>query len=126
MKTQFINNKDLLTLWEVTISATLFPKVLIDELRPFDMLDDWGDNLPVMRQRLQLEVDAFIERVLTFNNTPELWSALRELDPSVMALYCDRLNAATYALQNLNVEMVEIPASWSTFIAQLLFQMLPQ
>lgn len=121
-----VGTEYLLTLWVMGITVMFFPDKLLEELRPIEILNAWGNDLPAMREKLRAEVDAFIERVLDFDEPSELWSALRELDPKIMALYCDRLTVATYALKSLKVEMVEIPESWPTFVAQQLFQLRPQ
>ena len=73
-------------------------------------------------------MDLFIEQVLDCCTPEEHWSSLGRIDPKVMALYCDRLNAATFALKHTRdeKEAVEISSSWPTVVASLLFQMSPQ
>ena len=104
---------------------TLFPDSLLADLRPAEIIDAWGESLPVMREKLRPDVDAFIERVLDFDKQEQMWPALREIDPRIMALYYDRLCAATFFLKTLREEkdVTVIPASWPTAVASLLFQM---
>ena len=74
---------------------TLFPDRLLADLRPAEIIDAWGESLPVMREKLRPDVDAFIERVLDFDKQEKMWSALRKIDPlKAMALYFDRLETA--------------------------------
>jgi len=107
---------------------TLFPEELFDKLRPLDILNAWGDELPLIREELRAQVDAFIEQSLDCYTPAGHWLSLCKIDPRVMALYCDRLNAATFSLklQVREKEAVEIPDSWPTVVGLLLFQMYPQ
>jgi hypothetical protein len=122
MNMRIVSAEYLLMVWEENVSTTFFPRVLYDELRPMDILDSWGDELPAYRERYRPEVDTFIEELLDLEDPRKFWLALSKLDHRVMALYCDRLNTATCALKSLEAEMVQVPESWATFVAQLLFQ----
>jgi hypothetical protein len=128
MKMRTVTTEYLLAMWEGAISMTLFPEALFDKLRPLDILNSWGDDLPAMREKCRAQVDTFIEQVLDCDTPEEHWKSLGRIDSKIMALYCDRLNAATYALKALKKEKeaVEIPSSWTTLVAQLLLQMSPQ
>lgn len=112
----------------MSIEATFFPDALFNELRPDKQIELWDDELPIMRECLRAEVDAFIERLFDFDKPEELWKALRKTDPRIVSLYFDRLNAATFALKLTlrDVQSVQIPDSWPTFVAQALFQKIPQ
>jgi hypothetical protein len=128
MKTRFTRTAFLIPMWEASIEATFFPDVLVQELKPQLQLDAWGEDLSVMRDRLRLLVDEFVDGLFSFDKPEELWQKLRETDPKIVSLYYDRLAAASFALKNVlsDKETVEIPASWSTFVAQILYQKLPQ
>lgn len=128
MKTRFIKVDMLLAVWDAAVATTMFPDDMRREMRPDETLESWGDSLPEMREQYRAKVDEFIEAVLDADSVAEHRKNLRALDPTVRALYCDRLNAATYAIQEASRDKVavEIQASWTTFVAQTLFQTLPQ
>lgn len=127
MKTRFIETKVLLPMWEAAIETAFFPQKLMAVLAPEKQLSAWGDELPVMRDLLRYQVDAFVDGLFDYDKPEELWQTLRETDPRIVALYYDRLNAATFAMRIAlrGREAVEIPVSWPTFVAQMLYQRLP-
>jgi hypothetical protein len=128
MKTRFIRTALLIPIWEGSIKSLLFPDVLVNELMPESQLYTWGDNLPVMRNDLRLQVDEFVDGLFDFEKEEELWQKLRETDPRIVSLYYDRLNVASIVLRQTlkDKEAVEIPESWPTFVALMLYQRWPQ
>jgi len=128
MKTRIVDTRYLLEIWKMSIETMFFPDVLFNELRPDKQIEVWGDKLSYMREQLRSEVDAFIERLFEYNECEELWKILRKTDPRIVSLYFDRLNVATLALKDSvqGQEFVMIPDSWPTFVAQALFQKMPQ
>ena|GEM_PF-2024074 len=125
MKTRVVSTKYLLEIWEGAISMTLFPEEFFDKLRPLEILNSWGDELPTIRENLRPRVDSFIEQVLDCEDPEDHWRALQEIDSEIMALYYDRLNSATLRLRGFADEkdVVEISTSWTTVVALLLFEM---
>ena len=128
MKTQFIKTALLIPMWEVSIEDMFFPEKLAKELLPEKQLNAWGEDLPVMRDRLRLQVDEFVDGLFDFEEPEELWQKLRETDSRIVSLYYDRLDVASIVLKQVlkDKEAVEIPASWSTFVALMLCQRLFQ
>lgn len=112
----------------MSIEAMFFPDTLFEELRPDRQIELWDDELPVMRESLRAKVDEFVDGLFDFDNPEELWSALRKTDSRIVALYFDRLNAATFALKESlkGKDLVQIPDSWPTTVALLLSQRLIQ
>ena len=128
IKTEYISTELLLETWLALVNALLFPPFLEDELRPFDLLNAWGDTLQGKREAYRAEVDLLIDRLLEIDTPEVLWQTVREIDPTLSALYFDRILAATYSLETVKktASAVEIPESRQTLTAFLLLQKLFQ
>jgi len=126
MKTKIINMEHLKAIWDAGVKNILFPDALVNKLNPQKIIDAQGDNFPAIRESRRAEIDAVIEELIS-SDTPEMLSArLLEIDPMIVALYFDRIQAATFALGSADSEIVEIPESWYTLISFLLQQKLFQ
>ncbi len=128
IKTRHIHTELLLETWLATVSTLLFPSFLEDELRPFDLLNEWGDTLRGKREAYRVEVDLLIDRLLEIDIPENYWQVLREVDPTISALFFDRIQEATYGLETIKkaASVTEIPESPQTLIAFLLLQKLFQ
>lgn len=128
MKTEFKNTELILETWKAGVNALLFPDILIKELNPVFILDELDDDLPDMREKFRDDVDVFISRVFELEIPQELWTLLRKTDPKIVALYYDRILAATYSLEIVKKKApeAEVPESWNTLSRLLLFQKLFQ
>jgi len=128
MKTRIVGTEYLLEMWRMSVEGMFFPDSLFNELRPDKQIETWGNKLSDMREKLRSDVDSFIERLFEYDTLEELWKTLHETDPKIVALYFERLNAATFALNDSvdGKDVVSIPDSWPTFVALMLFQKIPQ
>lgn len=127
MKMKYIETELLHKTWLAGIENVLFPSSLIKELHSQDILEKW-DDLPFKREQYRDQVDVLIAKVID-SDTPEYVQVLlRKTDPKIVALYFDRLVAASFALDMIRQQMkvAEIPESWETTIRLLLFQKLFQ
>jgi len=122
MKTRLINADLLKAVWDESVKSVLFPDVLVNTLNPQKIIDAQGENFPAIRESRRNEIDAIIDDLVS-SDTPEMLSArLLELDPMIAALYFDRIQAASFALETFDLETVEIPESWYTLTLLLLQQ----
>jgi hypothetical protein len=128
IKTRFIQTELLQQTWLDGVNRLLFPPALVDELRPFELLALWADDLPAKRRAYRLQVDFFVDKLLKIETPEGFWRALREADPRLVALYFDRIQAANLALERIKktVPVAEIPDSWQTTVSFLLLQKLFQ
>jgi len=125
VKEKKINPALLLETWKVGVNALLFPDDIGRELRPDVLLEKWSDIMPSIRERRRDEVDFFVAQVLDADTPEGLWTLLRKTDPELVALYVDRLEAATFVLIQLvkeGFEEVCVPASWHELTKRLLYQ----
>lgn len=122
MKLRIINTELLKATWESGARNVLFPDALVRNLNPQILIDAQGDNFPAIRESRRAEIDVLIEELIS-SDTPEMLSAkLLEIDPMSVALYYDRIQAANFALESLDQEMVQIPDSWYALTLLLLQQ----
>lgn len=113
MKKRFIMTILLIPMWEEAIKCLFFPYKLIKELLPGNQLDVWGEDLPVMRNRLRPQLDKFVDVFFDFDEPEQRWQKLCETDLATVSWYYDRLNVASIVLRQAlkNKEAVEIPDS---------------
>ena len=128
MKTRNINTDLLFQSWVAGVESLLFPDELLRELDPRSLIDQWDNSLPDMREKNRDDVDSLVILLLECCTPPELWSKLRETDPTLIALYYDRILAGSFALDQVRQQMktAEIPESWEETISLLLLQKLFQ
>lgn len=124
MKTEIKSTGLILETWKMGVENLLFPDFLINELQPVKIIDEWEDDLQKIREKFRDDVDVFIERIFDLETPQELWILIRKTDPTIMALYYDRILAATYSLDQIKQEkeFAAVPESWDTLNRALLFQ----
>ena len=125
VKEKKINPALLLETWKVGVNVLLFPDDIASELRPDVLLEKWSDIMPSTREQRRDEVDFFVAQVLDADTPEGLWTLLRKTDPELVALYVDRLEAATFALMQIAQEdfgEVCVPESWYELTKRLLYQ----
>jgi hypothetical protein len=124
MKTEIKSTELILETWKMGVENLLFPDFIINDLQPVKILDAWDDDLPKIRTELRVDVDIFINRIFELETPQELWTLLRKTDQKIMALYYDRILAATYTLDQIKQEneFADVPESWDTLNRALLFQ----
>ena len=124
MKTKYIKSDHLFSVWTTGVEELLFPRHLVKELNPAKTLEDWGYSVIEKRKVHRAAVDSLINKLLD-RYTPEyILNTLRQTDPTIVALYFDRVEAATHALETVIKEkkMCEIPESWHSVVSGLLLQ----
>ena len=125
MKMRYIKTDLLLKTWLAGVDTVLFPPALIAELRPETFFEQPGFDLPGEREKNRARVDALIARLIDSDTPQILHEELRKTEPSLTALYYDRIQAATFALeQRPQDQIVEIPDSWYELVRLLLHQKL--
>jgi len=126
MKMKIEKVSHILAVWKAGITKFLFPDFLVSELDPVKILEDRGHLLPPIREQYRPQMDALVDKILDSDVPASIWSRLRKVDPMLMALYFDRVQAATHALEKLSSpekpEYGQFPDSWHALSRLLLMQ----
>jgi len=128
MKKKVIESAHFYNVWRTGVEELLFPGSLVKELNPSKILEDWGERVIQKRIIHRAAVNDLIEKIVDFDVLESIWSILLQAPPDIMALYYDRVEAATHALDYAKdkKEYFEIPESWETVVRGLLLQKFDQ
>ena len=93
--------REFLDQWEDLVQRSILPERMLEEKRPDIILEQWGVDLPVQRERLRAEADILVRRIMAARTDDEIGPLLSGTDPAIVAILYDRVKNAGKELRVL-------------------------